>query len=61
MSAITDKGLEKADTTLEHLDAPGANGIRNAFRIKLIHNDSDESEGCRCISHCTCDCDRKTL
>lgn len=36
-------------------------GIKKVHHLKLVHNDNTEMCGCRCIGHCSCDCDRKTF
>lgn len=35
--------------------------IYSSVTIDLEYNDCIEACGCRCVNHCSCDCDRKGM
>lgn len=50
-------------TEYEEGNKPSQNirGIKRVRYLRLVHNDTTEMCACRCIGHCSCDCDRKTF
>jgi hypothetical protein len=46
----------KPDAT--RVSLPPHRKYKKVVKLRLVHNDVTEACACRCISHCSCDCDR---
>lgn len=40
------------------LDLEPTKHYKKVVKLRLVHNDVAEACACRCVSHCSCDCDR---